>query len=367
VDLVHNLDPSLFTPVVAFHEANPYVDQLRGAGVEVHLLGRRSYPASVQPSRLKRLVRRARVVRERIEFVRASGAALIHLNNSPQNGCDDWLPAARWCGLPCITHARGFPWAGTGPVTRFLSRRFDRVITISRCVNEAWLAEGLAVGRTTQIYDGVDIGGLRARLQREPAELRAELGVGAGQALVVMVGHLKAWKGQDVVLAALARMTPEEQDRLRVVFVGGRSDSEDDSYTRRLEEMVAAWHLGRSVTFLGPRRDAPDLMNAADIVVHASTTPEPFGLVVLEGMALGKPVIASRLGGPAEVIRAGTGLLFDPASPGELAGLISRLVADSALRRELGEAGRSIAGEFSIDRNVRAVEAVYRDLLGPPV
>jgi glycosyltransferase involved in cell wall biosynthesis len=98
-------------------------------------------------------------------------------------------------------------------------------------------------------------------------------------------------------------------------------------------------------------------------VVHASTTPEPLGLVVLEGMVLGKPVIASRLGGPAEVVQQGSGLLFDPAHPEGLAALFETLAADPERRRDLGEAGQRRAEEFSIGRNVRAIEAVYRELL----
>jgi glycosyltransferase involved in cell wall biosynthesis len=365
VDLVHNLDRQEFTPVVVFHQANPYLDELRAEGVEVHLLGSRSYPASVYPSRLQRLLRKGRVIRDRIAFLRGVKADLVHLNNSPQNGCDDWLPAAGFCRLPCITHARGFPWGGTGVLTTLLSRRFDRVITISRCVNEAWQAEGIPASRTRQIYDGVDTQSVRARVRRDPAEARAELGLRPDLVVIAMIGHIKAWKGQDVVLSALALLSRAQRERLHVLFVGGRSDSEGDTYSERLRVMVREAGLGPFVSFLGPRRDAPDLMNAADIVVHASTTPEPLGLVVLEGMVLGKPVVASRLGGPGEIVQPGAGLLFDPARPEELARALADLSGDPARRRALGEGGRSLAREFGIERNVRAIEGIYRELLRP--
>ncbi len=363
VDLVRNLDRKAFRPVVAFHEENPYLQELRGQGIEAHLLPTRRSAPALRRSPLARAAHMGAVVRDRAGFLRMVGAELLHLNNSPQNGGDDWLPAARWSRIPCITHARGFPWPGTGWVTRALSRRFDQVIAISRCIESAWLAEGIPARGMQQIYDGVDGSGVVARVRRAPAEVRAELGVPAGRVLVAMVGHIKTWKGQDVLLRALAGMPAGQRSRFHLVFVGGRSASEDDSYSRKLDEIIAAAVLAPNVEFLGARQDAPEIMNAADIVVHASTTPEPFGLVVVEGLVLGKPVIASRLGGPGEVIRPGTGLLFDPAHPGELADHLVRLAADPGLRNALGEAGKRLAGEFDILQNVRSIEAVYRSHL----
>jgi glycosyltransferase involved in cell wall biosynthesis len=217
-----------------------------------------------------------------------------------------------------------------------------------------------------QIYDGVDIPALLGRVLRSPAEVRAELGIRSDELMLTMVGHLRSWKGQDVVLAALAHILREGRTPPRVVFIGGHSASEDGWYVNRLEEIVRTEHLEGSAVFLGPRRDAAEYMNAADVVVHASSTPEPFGLVVLEGMALGKPVIASRLGGPAEVVTPGTGLLFDPAAPGELAEHLRVLVSDPGARRTLGAAGRRAVEAFGIKRNVEAIQQVYRDLLRLP-
>jgi len=100
-------------------------------------------------------------------------------------------------------------------------------------------------------------------------------------------------------------------------------------------------------------------MNAADIVVHASTDPEPFGIVVVEGMALGKAVLASALGGPLEIITPGTGLLFDPAHPEQLAAAIDRVAADANFRGELGRAARERADVFSVRALVSGTEAAY--------
>jgi glycosyltransferase involved in cell wall biosynthesis len=362
-DLVTHLDRGTFEPVVGFHQANPYVDEFRSAGIEVHLLGTRSYPATRHPSRLDRAARMVRVIRERTRFLRQVGADLVHVNNSPHGGYDDWLIPARLAGLPCVTHARGFPWPGATRRARLLSRRFDRVLAISESIQRAWQAAGIPAHRLTRVPDGVDVERIRGAVRRPASDVRAELDLGPEGILITMVGHLRTWKGQDVLLRALAELVRRGEQRVHAALVGGPTNSEDETYIALLHRIVRDEGLESRVRFLGARSDAADYMNAADIVVHASTRPEPFGLVVLEAMALGKPVIASKLGGPSEVIRPETGLLFDPADSDALAGLLERLAADAGERERLAAGGRALVLEYDIRRTVAAVEGVYRDLL----
>lgn len=362
VDLAVHLDRRHFEPVAVFHQSNPCLAELREAGVEAHLLPSRKFSVAHERSRPKRLARKLAVIRRLIAFLRVTRADLVHLNNSPFGGTDDWMPAARWLGIPCLTHARGFPWEGAGLFDRVLARKFDRVIMISRSILEAWRQVGIPGERSIQVYDGVDLEAVRRRGLAAPGGVRRELGISPEEVLVVMVGHLRSWKGQDVLLQALGLLARGGRPSPRVLFVGGPSSSEDSSYVERLERMVVEQGLHHRVSFLGPRRDAVELLGAADIVVHASTSPEPFGLVVVEGMAMAKPVIASRLGGPGEIVQPGSGILFDPGHPDDLATHLEALMGDPAFRRKLGEGGLARAEAFDIRQNVRAIEAVYRSL-----
>lgn len=362
-DLVTHLDRTTFEPVVAFHQMNPYVDEFRSAGIEVHLLGTRSYPATRHPRRLDRVARMVRVIRERTRFLRRVGADLVHVNNSPHGGYDDWLIPARLAGLPCVTHARGFPWPGAGWRARLLSRGFDRVLAISESIQVAWEAAGIPAPRLTRVPDGVDLQRIRGAVRRPASHVRAELGLGPEGILVTMVGHLRTWKGQDVLLRAVAELVRRGDRRVHAALVGGPTNSEDETFIALLHRIVREEGLESRVRFLGARRDALDYMNAADLVVHASTRPEPFGLVVLEALALGKPVMASKLGGPAEVLRPNAGLLFDPGDPKALAGLLERLAGDAGERERLAAGGTALVREYDISRTVAAVERVYRDLL----
>jgi glycosyltransferase involved in cell wall biosynthesis len=126
-----------------------------------------------------------------------------------------------------------------------------------------------------------------------------------------------------------------------MVFVGGVGHGAE-GYADALRNTVDRYDLHATVSFVGEREDASAIMQAADIVLHASTTPEPFGLVVVEGMALGRAVVASGIGGPSEIVTPDSGVLFDPA---------------------LGEGGRQRASDFSLRQNLESLQALYGALL----
>ena len=156
----------------------------------------------------------------------------------------------------------------------------------------------------------------------------------AGSAPVAAVfGRIARWKGQDVLLRA-ASAIPE----LRVWIVGEAFFTGDDHrYTAELKELAASPALMGRVEFLGQRNDIPQLMQAADVIVHTSVAPEPFGRVVVEGMLSGRAVIASRAGGPAEMIRDGeTGWLYAPGDAGELAAALRHVLAMADRGRATG-------------------------------
>lgn len=367
-DLARSLDRSRYEPVALFYQQNRYADMLRALGIEVHVW--EAERAQERPSpppfrRVKQVSRWLGAIARRARFLRRARIDLVHLNNSPGVGYHDWLPAARLTGRPCIVHAQMYFAQPTRVLWSRLIQRFDRYIAISRTVAD-YLAEqrGIPRDRIVTVYHATDHEGLSAKVRRPPTEVRTELGLTNGTALVTMVGHLRAWKGQDVVLDALARLEPAVRSRLRVVFAGGPGPGAAP-YIERLQQTVRREGLADCVTFLGERTDVIDLMNAAEIVLHASTIPEPFGIVVIEGMALGKPVVASCLGGPAEIITPGAGVLFDPKRPEELARALRDLLDDPARRQALGSAARKRVRAFGLRQNVEGVERVYDQLLGP--
>ena len=125
-------------------------------------------------------------------------------------------------------------------------------------------------------------------------------------------------------------------------------------------EALDGLNLADRVIFTGYQKYPAACMAAMDVVVHTSTSPEPFGLVVLEGMALGKPVVATAHGGPLDVVvEGGTGFLTAPGDAAELAAVLVRLLGDADLRQRVGAAGRArFLDKFTAERNVRQLERV---------
>lgn len=184
----------------------------------------------------------------------------------------------------------------------------------------------------------------------EASSARFELGALPGDVLFSIFGRLQAWKGQDVFLAAAAQVV-KGIPNARFAVVGGSVFGIEPQFDRELRAKADALGLSGRIVFTGQRADVARLMAASDVVCHATRVAEPFGMVIIEAMAQGRPVIATRGGGPGEIVVDGeTGILVEPNNPGELGAAMLRLGKNSTLRAALGAAACRRAGEhFSAD------------------
>jgi glycosyltransferase involved in cell wall biosynthesis len=183
-----------------------------------------------------------------------------------------------------------------------------------------------------------------------------------GPLRVGMVGRIAPWKGQRVFLSAFAEAFPD--GGAEAVIVGSALFGEE-GYGNELGSLVNDLGIANSVRFSGFSDDVWGELCELDVLVHASTVPEPFGQVVLEGMAAGLPVIAARAGGPAEVITDGIdGRLFTPGRSDELATLLRVLAEDPLRRMELGQNARKRAASMTVEASAAAVLDLYGRILG---
>jgi L-malate glycosyltransferase len=364
-DLAARVDRARFEPIVLFNQDNVFAGRLRARGIEVVLFDeivRKEREVNRSGRWVAKFLRLGAGVLGRRRELRRLRIDLLHLNNSPAVGNDDWLPAARLVGIPCVVTAMGDGGRPRRMIHRWLYRRFDFYLAISRYMASVLRNNGVDPRRIELVYLGVDFEALRGRIVRSRDSVRRELGVAPDQLLVLMVGNIRPWKGQREVIAAMRLLPATILAGLRLCFAGATA-SVDSSYEAELREEIAAGGLGDYVSFLGSRSDVADLYGAADIAVHASTTPEPFGLVVPEAMALSCAVIAASSGGPAEVITPGTGFLCNPSAPAEYARALEQLVRDDSLRGAIAAAGPARAALFSIERTVEGTQRVYERAL----
>lgn len=174
---------------------------------------------------------------------------------------------------------------------------------------------------------------------------------------VAMLGRLAPWKGQHIFLHALAEAFGDTPFTATIV---GSAMFGEDAYEQEIKELITTLGLADRVTLTGFLDDVTPILHAADCLVHASTIPEPFGQVVLEGMAAGLAVIAADAGGPKEIIRDGVnGLLFTPGDSAMLARLLSTLANNPERRRALGREAALRSLDFSPDRIAGEIRDLY--------
>jgi len=194
-----------------------------------------------------------------------------------------------------------------------------------------------------------------------PAErlaLRADMGAGDDRAVALFVGRLAHQKNVDLLLSALAALPPARRPRTALAGSGPLREA--------LEARVSELGLSCDVCFLGERRDARELMQAADFLVLPSRD-EGLSNVVLEAMAAGRPVLATRVGGNAELVEDGaSGVLFDCGDTAALTAALDRFAGDPAWRTILGNAARArVVDRYSPAVLARETLAVYRQCMEP--
>ncbi len=239
-------------------------------------------------------------------------------------------------------------------------RRFGAVVAVSeavaRVVRQARL---VAAERVVTVPNGIAAPGP----PDSGLSLRERAGVSAAAPVVGLVGKLCAEKGADVLLRAVGRLACDLPD-LQVFLVG--AGERDDSYREHLVRLARTLGLAGRVHFFGFVPDVARRCREFDVQVVASSA-EPFGLVTLEAMACGVPVVATAAGGSPEIIHDGVeGFLVPPGQVDVLANRLACLLGSAGLRRQMGQRGRHRFRErFTVERMVRDTEAVYRMALEP--
>jgi glycosyltransferase involved in cell wall biosynthesis len=347
--MLRALDRDRWEPYVACPPGTPFAERLANDGVPMRSLSLVAWRKWYAPAIRWRAVRSLRAM------VRDLLPAIIHVNDIW------WVPhtvtAVRGSrlGRPIVAHVR--QEIEPQKVARYCLGSVDAVIAVSKQVEQALISGGVSARAIRMIYSGLRFLDAAPPADK-PAVCRA-LGLSLDAVLLGTVAHLFPRKGYDVMIRALpviAREIPE----LEYLVIG----TGEPAYEQELKGLAATLGVGDRVHFVGFQEDVTPFLSALSLYVHPARM-EGFGIAVVEALAAGKAVVASRVGGLPEVVEHGrTGLLVTADDPNELSAAVVSLLRDGQRRKEMGERGARAARErFDISASVAAVERLYHDVL----
>jgi glycosyltransferase involved in cell wall biosynthesis len=349
---------------VILGEEGPLADRLRELGIPVDVLPldpgvrdvRRTVvtPTQLSPRVLVRVLRDTWRLRARIRAIRPD---LVH-TNSLKSALYGGL-AGRLAHVPVIWHIRD------RVADDYMPRSAVRLVRIaSRILPSAVVCNSRTTLETlpARLHAHVLYNPIVPDAVERPAAFERR---GAAGITIGVAGRLAPWKGQHVFLEAFARAFPDSTTRARII---GSAMFGEDAYAEGLVAQAERLGIADRVDFRGFRDDIWSELAELDLLVHCSTSPEPFGQVVVEGMASGVPVIAAAAGGPTEVIQDEvSGVLVEANDPAALAHALRRLADDPVLRARLGSAGQEASREFTPERTAERLVQLYGQLLGVAV
>lgn len=275
---------------------------------------------------------------------------LIHANTNFSSEYAGVL--SRLLSIPTIGHIRDIE--PLGYMGCWTIRQNTRLIAISEAVKQYLISERVSEQQIVRVYDGVDLRQYQPR--QNSAREKSEMIIG----IVGQIGERKGHKYLLETLSALVHSYPQ----VRLWIVGKEPEHSQEHYTEQLQQYIKEVHLEPYIQWWGFRTDIPDILSQLDILVLPSLQ-EPFGKIVIEAMAMEKPVVATMVGGVPEIVVDGkTGLLVPPQNAGALRQALERLLLDREKRVAMGIVGRKRAEQmFSLELNVRLTEQVYEKLL----
>jgi glycosyltransferase involved in cell wall biosynthesis len=373
LNLVRHLDPTKVKPVVVLAADGPLAERLRPA-IETYILPLAPNIAGLKKDslgvftllRIREFFTVFRYAYQLARFIREHDIDLIHTNSLKADIIGGI--AGRFARRPVVWHVRDrveddyLP----APVVH-LFRFLCRVIPAYVIANSAATLRTLHLGsrhHSSSIPSGVDLD-LRAGVVHDGKQSSAPSGNGhsdPGIFRIGLIGRISPWKGQHIFLQA-ADQVHRRFPRARFVIIGSALFGED-AYDQRVRQLSTQLGLDEVVEFAGFRPDVQRATAELDLVVHASTTGEPFGQVIIEGMAAGKPVVATNGGGVPEIVEDGqTGILVPMGDAPAMAEAICKVLADPAWAKAMGARARQrVMDHFTVEETARRVQAVYEEI-----
>ncbi len=357
--LISHLDKSLFESIIALPRKGALIKRLNEIKVKVVPIEIIELKRTYNPMLLSHfLVRFFLTTFSLIKIIKRYEIDLIHAN-SFHAGLFAGI-ASKVTGIPLICHIHRI-----FPQNRFYKTFFKileyfcfKIIAISKSVKSELVVYGIDSNKIEIIYNGVDLDKFIPRNSRQ--EVLEEFQLNTKIFLLGTVGQLSERKGHIELLKATQKVL-KLYPKL-VLFIVGDTLGENKKYKERIIDLAKELGILENMILTGYRPDVPRIMGALDVFI-LSSRQEPFGLVVIEAMAMNKAVVATAVGGVPEIVEDGvSGILVPPGDPDKLAKAIIELLENEKKREQMGQIGRRIVEEkFDLFDNIRKIEKIYLD------
>lgn len=288
---------------------------------------------------------------------------IIHLNN---------FTAGIYCIAPIKLMRKKIIWhihdiflpeSLEGKVYKVIGNHFDCIVAVSNSVKDNLIKCGIREKKIRIVYNGVDGGGrYNPTFYQKKNWLAEKYGLRKNVVKIGIISLITEWKGIHFFIEALEMLPQTNQWR---AFIIGDSWNTNDPYKDMLHEMVREKKLNNTVNFTGRIINIPPILNELDILVHASIKEDPFPTVVLEGMAMGKVVMATNCGGVPEMIdNMENGFLWECGKSDELYRLLLECISSKSNNEKMGRLAREkVLTKFTEDQKVNTINNIYHELV----
>ena len=345
-NFIESLDRAVFQPVYCAGGSGPLVDALASRGVEIV----RGQADSVT---FRRPLAALAAIRRQSALLKSWRIDILHAHGLFWN--TDLILAAWALRIPVVLHVHNPDAVAFQNLNRLAARK---VLFCSGDVMERCGHLGRIADRAEVLHNAIDTSAMG-----RGSSIRAELGLNATDIAVGTVAQVTPRKGIDILVETARILLRERRDL--VFLVAGPPPPGEEEFGRRMRAAAEEPDLQGRVRFLGSRSDIPDFLASLDLFLFP-TRAEPFGIVVIEAMAAGLPVIASKVGGIPEILSSPeVGRLVEPLTPEAFAGAAREILALPDRGKSMGARARlSLTGRFDMATAGERLKRIYLDLLG---
>ncbi len=356
LDLLHGIDPYSFNVTIAciIDPRNPsqlFIEELKNRNIHLKAIKIKNRFDIKDICIISKIINRNNI-------------NLLHTHDARSDVTG--LLISRMHGIPIVSFAHGWlNWVSAFSKERLYAylealtvSLSNGIVVASRHMERDLMEKRIPSEKIKYIPYGIDTS--KFNVNHKGNHIREEFNIRPYSPLIGTVGRFHPWKGQKYFIEA-AKVVSEKYPEARFLIVGDVAFDEHKQYRQELLDITQALNLEDKVIFTGSRKDIPQIMNAIDLFVLPSLR-EPFGIVIIEAQACGKPAIGTLVGGIPEAMKEGdTGILVKPGDSEGLARAILSLLSNRKKMQMMGAAGRKRVEElFSTERMIEKTEQLYR-------